>query len=276
MKKVWLITGGSRGLGLVLTQTLLKKGHQVVTTSRNKEELIQKIGNESSTFLPVSLSLTDEKDIRRVLDLAIEKFGRIDVLVNNAGYMLAGSVEDSSDEEVRKCFDINVFGTLNMIRAVVPIMRQQKNGHILNTSSLAGLYAGAFESTYAATKFAVNGISMALAEEVRPFNIHVTNIAPGFLRTEFLSKNSYVLPQKSSVPYVEAITERLNFVYEINGHQPGDPEKVAKLYMKVVEMDQPPLELMVGTDAYDTAITISNQKIENTKKYGELSKSIDF
>jgi NAD(P)-dependent dehydrogenase (short-subunit alcohol dehydrogenase family) len=276
MKKVWLITGGSKGLGLALTRALLKKGHQVITTSRNKETLIQQVGDESKSFLPVSLSLTDEENIQRVLSLALEKFGRIDVLVNNAGYMLAGAVEDSTDNEVRKCFDINVFGTLNMIRSVVPIMRQQNNGYILNTSSLAGLYAGSFEATYAATKFAINGISKALAEEVKPFNIHVVNIAPGFLRTEFLKKGSYVLPNTISKPYLEAITERLDFVNEMNGNQPGDPEKVATLYMKVVEMEQPPLELMVGSDAYDTAIAVSNQKITMTKKYEELSKSSDF
>ncbi|WP_086312147.1 hypothetical protein A5821_003427 [Enterococcus sp. 7F3_DIV0205] len=275
-KKVWLITGGSKGLGLDLTKALLHNGHQVVTTSRDKETLIQKVGSESASFLPVSLSLTDEKDIKRVVESAVEKFGRIDVLVNNAGYMVAGAVEDLTDQEVRMCFDINVFGTLNMMRAVMPVMRQQETGYILNTSSISGLYAGAFESTYAGTKFAINGITQAFADEVKPFGIHVINVAPGYLRTEFLSEDSYMMSQKISDPYKKSVEERLGFVAAMNGNQAGDPKKVAALYMEIVEMDEPPLELMVGSDAYEVALNRSNEKILMTEKYKKLSESVDY
>ncbi|WP_429949100.1 hypothetical protein IGJ55_002351 [Enterococcus sp. AZ170] len=275
-KKVWFVTGGSKGLGLTLTRKLLENGHQVVTTSRTKELLIQKIGVESASFLPVDLSLTDEADIERVIRLAVKKFGKIDVLVNNAGYMVAGAVEDLTDLEVRACFDINVFGTLNMLRAVAPIMRRQKSGYIINTSSISGLYAGAFESTYAGTKFAINGITQAFAEEIKPFGIHVINAAPGYLRTEFLSDNSYSISQEISEPYKKSVEERLGFVAAMNGHQAGNPEKVADLYMEIVAMEEPPLELMVGSDAYELALNMSNQKIQITEKYKELSKSVDF
>lgn len=275
-KKVWFVTGGSKGLGLILTKALLNNGHQVVTTSRNKESLIQKVGPESPAFLPVSMSLTDETDIKRVIALAVEKFGRIDVLVNNAGFMVAGAAEDLTDEEVRACFDVNVFGTLNMMRAIIPIMRSQKSGYIINTSSISGLYAGAFESTYAGTKFAINGICQAIAEEVKLFGIHVINAAPGYLRTEFLSENSYSMSHTISEPYKKSVEERLGFVATMNGNQAGDPEKVAALYMDIVEMAQPPLELMVGSDAYELALNMANQKIQMTEQYKELSESIDF
>lgn len=275
-KKVWLVTGGSKGLGLVLTKALLNNGQQVITTSRDSKALIQKVGPENPSFLPISLSLTDETDIQKVIKAAIEKFGRIDVLVNNAGYMVAGAVEDLTDEEVRACFDINVFGTLNMMRAVMPIMREQESGYIINTSSISGLYAGSFESTYAGTKFAINGITQAFADEVKPFGIHVINAAPGYLRTEFLSENSYMLSKAVSEPYKKAVEERLEFVAAMNDNQPGDPKKIAALYMEIVELDEPPLELMVGSDAYELALNMSNQKILMTEKYKKLSESVDF
>ncbi|ALS01343.1 short-chain dehydrogenase [Enterococcus silesiacus] len=275
-KKVWIVTGGSKGLGLDLTKALLNNGQQVITTSRDSKSLIQKVGPESASFLPISLSLTNETDIKKVVKRAVEKFGRIDVLVNNAGYMVAGAVEDLTDKEVRACFDINVFGTLNMMRAVTPIMRKQSSGYIINTSSIAGLYAGAFESAYAGTKFAINGITQAFAEEVKPFGIHVINSAPGFLRTEFLSEDSYRMSHTISAPYKKSIEERLGFAATMNGAQPGDPEKVATLYMEIVEMEEPPLELMVGSDAYALALNMANKKIQTTEKYKKLSESVDF
>ncbi|WYJ82389.1 hypothetical protein IGL98_001113 [Enterococcus sp. DIV0840] len=133
--------------------------------------------------------------------------------------MVAGAVEDLTDKEVRACFDINVFGTLNMMRAVMSIMRTEKSGYIINTSSISGLYAGAFESTYAGTKFAINGITQAFADEVKPFGIHVINVAPGYLRTEFLSENSYMMSQSVSEPYKKSVEERLGFVAKMNGNQ---------------------------------------------------------
>ncbi|MFD1899027.1 SDR family oxidoreductase [Enterococcus termitis] len=226
--------------------------------------------------MPLNVSLTDEKDIARAIDLALKKFGRIDVLVNNAGYMIAGAVEDLTDEEVRACFDINVFGTLNMLRAVTPIMREQHSGYVINTSSISGLYAGAFEATYAGTKFAINGITQAFADEVKPFGIHVINAAPGYLRTEFLSETSYSMSQTVGAAYQEAVKERLGFVKAMDGNQAGDPKKVAELYMKLVTMEEPPLELMIGSDGYDMAMLMSNQKIAMTEKYKELSKSVDY
>lgn len=275
-KKVWLVTGASRGLGLTLVNYLLGQGESVVATSRDKNDLITKISEENENFLPVNLNLTDETAIAKIVEQSLTKFGRIDVLVNNAGYMVAGALEDTTDEEVRACFDINVFGTINMLRAVAPIMRKQQSGHIINTSSIAGLYAGAFESTYSATKFAINGISAALSEELRPYNVHVTNVMPGFLRTEFLTPTSFKMANLETSAYKESIEQRLTFASKMNGTQPGDPFKVAKVYQQIVAMDTPPTELMLGSDAYQIALKVANQKIMMTEENEILSTMIDF
>lgn len=275
MKKTWLVTGTSKGIGYELVKMLLENNQNVIATSREVDKIIKIFGPESEQFLPVNLLLTNDDSVRQVIEIAFKKFGVIDVLVNNAGYMMAGSIEDISAEDARHCFDVNVFGTINMIKHVLPIMREQKSGHIINTSSISGLRSGALEGIYSATKFAINGISHALAEEVSPFNIHVTNVIPGFIRTEFLEKTSYRISTASSA-YKKITEQRLGFVGKINKNQPGNPTKVAQLYMQVVEMEHPPLDLLVGSDSLQLATMVAKGKIENAGKYNVLSSSIDF
>ncbi|MGH1848670.1 SDR family oxidoreductase [Enterococcus gilvus] len=276
--QVWFVTGASRGSGYELVSLLLKEGKSVVATSRNKNTLVEIFGSENEKFLPVELTLTDENDIKEVLHKTLQKFDRIDVLVNNAGFMRAGAIEDTPDAEVRECFDVNVFGTLNMCRQVVPIMRNQRSGYIINTSSIAGIYSGAFEGIYSGTKFAINGISRALSDELKPFGIHVTSIMPGFIRTEFLTPNSLKInyDRTKNSPYEDIYTERVKIISQMDGKQPGDPKKLAKTLVELSEMKNPPKELMLGSDAIEIAKQVYSEKIKEYEQNESLSVSIDF
>jgi NAD(P)-dependent dehydrogenase (short-subunit alcohol dehydrogenase family) len=173
-KKVWFITGASKGLGLALTKLLLSKGDKVASTSRNIEEFTKNITEHQENFLPLEVDITADESVKNAVKQAVDKFGRLDVIVNNAGYSLVGSMEEISDEEFRRTIDVNLFGTVNVIRAAMPYLRQQQSGHIINISSNAGYVGFANASSYNAAKFAVIGISEALALETKPFGLQVT------------------------------------------------------------------------------------------------------
>ena len=273
-KKVWLITGASKGIGLTVAKFLLEQGDSVIATSRNEKELIEKISSETDNFLPLKLDITNKNDVFEAIKTGVKKFQKIDVLVNNAGYLQAGSLEDTSNEEIRMVFEVNVLGTINMIKAVIPEMRKQGAGHIINTSSIASIRSMTYETVYSLTKFAVNGLSSGLYEEVKPFGIKVTNVLPGFIRTEFLEDTSYKMADINNSVY--NYKEGLEFLKQMNGKQNGNPLKIAEIYKTLVEMEKPPVELMIGSDAIDIAIKYSNERIENTKNYKELSKVADY
>ena len=273
-KKVWLITGASKGIGLAVAKFLLKQGDSVIATSRNEKRLIEKISSETDNFLPLKLDITNKNDAFEAIKTGVKKFKKIDVLVNNAGYLQAGSLEDTSNEEIRSVFEVNVLGTINMIKAVIPEMRKQGNGHIINTSSIASIRSMAYETIYSLTKFAVNGLSSGLYEEVKLFNIKVTNVLPGFIRTEFLEDTSYKIANIENSVY--DYKEGLKFLKQMNGRQNGNPLKIGGIYRTLVEMENPPIELMIGTDAVDIAIKYSNERIKNTKRYKELSELADY
>ena len=273
-KKVWLITGASKGIGLTVAKFLLEQGDSVIATSRNEKELIEKISSETDNFLPLKLDITNKNDVFEAIKTGVKKFQKIDVLVNNAGYLQAGSLEDTSNEEIRMVFEVNVLGTINMIKAVIPEMRKQGAGHIINTSSIASIRSMTYETVYSLTKFAVNGLSSGLHEEVKPFGIKVTNVLPGFIRTEFLEDTSYKMADINNSVY--NYKEGLEFLKQMNGKQNGNPLKIAEIYKTLVEMEKPPVELMIGSDAIDIAIKYSNERIENTKNYKELSKVADY
>lgn len=188
MKQTWLVTGASRGLGANIAQAVLAHGNNLVPTARNKNSV--QIDADKPEVLPLSLDVTDEEQAKVAVQAAVDRFGRIDVLVNNAGYGLLGAIEESSTAEVEAIFRTNVFGTLNMIRAVLPVMRQQKSGHIINMSSLGGYQSSLGFGVYCSTKFAVEGITEALHGEVKPLGIHATVVEPGFFRTDFLDGSS--------------------------------------------------------------------------------------
>lgn len=253
-QSVWFITGASKGIGLLLVRKLLQAGHRVAATSRKLSDLTAAIGPASPAWLPLQTSITDEADVKRAVTSTIEHFGKIDVVVNNAGYGLVGSLEELSDQEVRQSFDVNVFGALHVIRQAMPHLRAQRSGHIFNISSIAG-FNGGFPGwgIYCATKFAMDGFTEALAAEAAPFGVHVTSVKPGYFRTEFLSAGSLSTPQSPIADYAEVRATQTAHQEEINGQQAGDPEKAVDLIIRAATEQNPPLHLFLGPDAYQLA-----------------------
>jgi len=271
-RKTWFITGTSQGIGLVLVRQLLAEGYNVAATARDLESLKTAVNTTADNFLPLQMDLTNEQDITKAVDIAAEKFGTIDFLVNNAGYGLMGGIEEASATEVQANFEVNVFGLLNVTRRVLPIMRQAKSGHIFNLSSVFGLIAGAGWGIYCATKFAVEGLSEALAQEIKSFGIHLTIIEPGYFRTNFLGSGSIVMPKAPILDYEAIVENKRKHTEEIPGNQPGNPEKAAEVIINLTKMQEPPLRLLLGSDAYEYA----NYKIKTLKDGIELNKAITF
>jgi len=253
-QKTWFITGASKGLGLSLVKQLLKLGHQVAATSRSLDDLNSAVGENNTNFLALTADLKTATSVNKAVNAAIARFGKLDVVVNNAGYGQAGSLEELSDKESRDNFDINVFGALNVIRSVMPHLRKQGSGHILNISSIAG-FIGTFPGfgIYCATKFALNGLTESLATEVKPFGVHVTLVQPGYFRTSFLTTDSLRVPANEIAEYKEVRDVQTLHQNEINGNQPGDPEKAAAVMIKIANDQNPPLHLFLGEDAYNLA-----------------------
>ena len=262
--QVWYITGASKGLGLALAKKLLSEGYKVAATSRNKHELESAVGTKDSTFLPLAVNLTDENSVQQSVRETVEHFGKIDVVVNNAGYGLAGALEELTDIEVRGNFDINVFGSLNVIRQSLPYMRKQQSGHIFNISSVGG-FTGGFPGfgIYCATKFAVHGFTESLAHEIKDFGLFATLVMPGYFRTNFLSDTSLNVPKNEISDYTTVRAVQNAHTNDYNGNQAGDPDKAAEVLIEVAQMEQPPIHLFLGQDAYDLAeIKISTVKAD--------------
>lgn len=247
-KKVWLITGSSTGFGRSLTEAVLKKGYRVVATARKPEQLSDLIDQYPQTAKAVRLDVTDLQNIHEVVNAALDGFGRIDVLVNNAGYGTIGAIEEVSKDDIHRQFDTNVFGALNMMRAVLPVMRKQHSGHILNLSSVGGFVSFPASGIYCATKFALEGLSEALSKEVAPLGIKVTIIEPGAFRTDFNGR-SLAAPDQLIDDYAPISGKMLEWLRENDGKQPGDPNKAAQAMIEAVESDNPPLRLALGEDA---------------------------
>ncbi|RYZ87096.1 MAG: SDR family oxidoreductase [Proteobacteria bacterium] len=230
--KVWFITGASKGIGLVLAKKLLQAGYKVAATSRNDASLIKAVGARSDNFLPLAMDLQSEDSVRAAVQACVQTFGGMDSLVNNAGYGLFGTIEELSDEESRENYNVNVFGLLNVLRASLPILREQKSGHIFNISSVDG-FAGGFPGVgiYCSTKFAVAGITEGLKEEVELFGIKTTLVYPGYFRTNFLNSGSMVLPKKTiKTMQVEHKTEKGTVIFV---KLPDDAEAFTMNYRKL-------------------------------------------
>lgn len=255
--KIWFVTGASQGLGLTLVKRLLREGHHVAATSRQQASLAQAVGSTSSLFLPLQVDLTDEASVQQGIEQAINTFGRLDVVVNNAGYGIGGSIEELTDAETRQVFDVNVFGALNVVRKALPHLREAGAGHIINISSIAGISAATGWAIYAATKFAMEGFSEVLAQDVASFGIKVTVVAPGAFRTNFLTPESLVFAQQPIAAYQTVRASHEKYLL-MNGAQVGDPEKAAAAIMQVATEANPPLHLLLGQDAYRRA----TQKLE--------------
>ncbi len=248
-QKVWFVTGASRGLGLEIVKEALESGDKVVATVRNSpEKLVSRLGN-SDNLSVVVLDVTHEQRAREAADQAIERFGRIDVLVNNAGFGLLSAVEEATDEEVRENFEVNVFGLLNVTRAILPYMRKERSGHVINISSVGGLTGIVGWGLYGSTKFAVEGLTEAMAKELAPLGIHATVVEPGFFRTEFLDATSLTRSNRVIDDYAETVGAMRNFAAEVNKKQPGDPIKLAKALVLLANAEQPPVHLPMGKDA---------------------------
>jgi len=252
-QKVWYITGASKGLGLALAKQLLSEGKKVAATSRSLEDLKEAVG-ENENFLPLAVNILSEESVEESIKNTVERFGSIDVVVNNAGYGLAGALEELTDAETRQNFDVNVFGSLNVIRKVLPYLREQQSGHIFNVSSIGG-FTGSFPGfgIYCATKFAVQGFTESLAEEVKDFGIKATIVSPGYFRTNFLNGSSLNVPKNQLQDYKTVRDVQAAHENEINGNQQGDPQKAALAFIKTADMQNPPVHLFLGQDAYDMA-----------------------
>jgi NAD(P)-dependent dehydrogenase (short-subunit alcohol dehydrogenase family) len=273
--KVWFITGASKGFGLSLVKQLLAMGQKVAATTRNLTELIKAAGEASANFLPLEVNLADEDSVSCALHQTNAAFKQIDVVINNAGYGIGGSIEELTDRESRDSFDVNVFGTLNVIRSVMPYMREQQSGHIINIASIAGIAPATGWALYAATKFAVVGLTEVLAEDVRSFGIKATVVAPGAFRTSFLSHDSLVMTKKPIDDYAEvrAIHERY---LKMDGLQAGDPEKAATAMINLGFDENPPVVLLLGEDAYNRAMKKLEDLEKEYKFNEELSKSMAY
>jgi NAD(P)-dependent dehydrogenase (short-subunit alcohol dehydrogenase family) len=275
-QKVWFVTGASKGLGLTLVKQLLNKGYKVVATSRSLTDLNNSV-DTSTNFLPLAVNIKDENSVTAAVAETISHFGRIDVVVNNAGYGLTGSLEELSDVEARENFDVNVFGSLNVIRAVMPHLREQRSGHIFNIASIGG-FTGSFPGfgIYCATKFAVHGFTESLAAEVKGFGVKVTVVSPGYFRTNFLAPDSLNVPKHEIQAYKEVREVQAAHQHDINGNQPGDPEKGVAAIITVAEAEEAPLHLFLGQDAYDAAYQKMDAVKTDLEAWKNLSTSTGF
>ena len=250
MEKVWFITGASKGFGLAITRAALKAGDKVAATVRsNPNELKATFGRNPNLYV-LRMEVTRENDVIAAVTRSVKRFGKLDVIVNNAGYGILGAIEEISDAEVKAQYDTNVFGVLNVIRAVLPFLRNQNSGHVINFSSHFAFESIPGWALYGSTKFAVEGISQGLLKEVQPFGIYVTAVEPGLFRTNFCSKGSYQIPKRIIEAYTDTMVGLMRKgVAEFHGFQPGDPAKLATVIVKLGHTERPPLHLPIGKDA---------------------------
>ncbi|WP_257031401.1 oxidoreductase [Paenibacillus sp. E222] len=274
--KVWLITGCSTGFGRHISQKAIEAGYKVVVTARNVEQVTDLAAGHEDQVIALPLDVTNPEQIRNVVDRTIEKFNRIDVLVNNAGIGYFSSVEESEEEETRKMFEVNFWGLMNVTNAVLPHMRSQKSGHIINFSSIGGLTSFPTLGYYHATKYAVEGISESLSQEVAPFNIHVTLIEPSSFRTDWGGRSS--VKTETSIPELkESIVGQMLQGIELGvGQEAGDPAKAAEAVIKVVETTEPPLRLLLGQQAYDAATYKFNSLLASIEQWKETTINADY
>jgi short-subunit dehydrogenase len=273
--KVWLVTGASKGFGLLLVQELLKQGKKVVACSRNVDTLKHLSIEFEDNFLALEMQVTQPNSVDTAVQKAIQHFGSIDVLVNNAGYGLFGTMEELSMEEIRNMFDVNVFGVMHVSKAVLPHFREKRSGTILNIASVAGSYTAASLGLYSATKAAVIQFTEALKLEVAEFGIQVSAVCPGGFRTDFLDNSSMQTPLNPIEDYT-LVRNTISRYSGLNKMQGGDPDKFPQFMIDLANMDEIPSRIYVGSDALrmmDKRITEITESIE---KHQDLSGSTDF
>lgn len=252
---VWFITGASRGFGLEIVREALSRGDRVIATARRPESVAEQLPGAGDALLPLPLDVTDAESVSVAVGQGIARFGRIDVLVNNAGRGLLGAVEEASDAEVRAVFEVNVFGLLTVTRGVLPVLRQQRSGTIINISSVAGFVSRPGWGVYAATKFAVEAISEGLGKELAPLGIKVVAVEPGAFRTDFLDSSSLVAAASSIHDYAETAGATRRWAADTNDAQDGDPEKAAAVIVDLAHRDAVPERLQLGADSFAAVAT---------------------
>ena len=273
MSKVWLITGASRGLGRAFTEEALKAGHRVLATARNSEDLVYLAGKFGESVHTVPLDVTNEKQARYAVEAAIQTFGGLDVLVNNAGYGNVSSVEDTSLADFRAQIETNLFGVIIMTKAVLPYFRERASGHIIQISSIGGRVGPPGRAAYAAAKFGVEGFSESLSKEVGPLGIKVTIVEPGGFRTDFAGSSTEL--REGRPEYDATVGATVRFQRDYDGKQPGDPIKAAEALLYVASLSEPPLRLLLGSDAYNAAEKDAMQISAADKEWNDLSLSTD-
>ena len=272
---VWLITGAARGMGVDLARAALQAGHFVVATARDASKVTAALG-EHSQLLPVSLDVTDPAAAQAAVEAATARFGRIDVLVNNAGSFYAGFFEEISDAQFRAQLETNFFGPLNVTRAVLPVMRSQRSGKVVTITSTAGIVGGAFCAAYAASKFALEGWMESLRFDLEPFGISTTVVEPGFFRTELLVEGaSSIWPELSIDDYAERTAETIQGWKSMNGTQGGDPAKLAQALVQIVALDEPPLRWIAGADAVAAVEQKAHELLAQADAHRDLSSGLD-
>ena len=271
--KVWFVTGASKGLGLALVRLLISLGHKVAATSRNAGEMEKIIGSHPD-LLPLQVDITKDESVKEAVRKTVEKWGRLDVVVNNAGYSLFGSMEEVSAAEFRQSLDVNVVGPVNVIRAVMPYLRKQGSGHVINISSLAGYKGYGNAASYCTAKFAMVGLSESLAEEVKALGIKVTVVAPGYFRTSFLEKGSLVIAKNRIQEY--GGDQLLAMMEQMDGNQPGDPDKLVKALVRITEDKNPPVHLLMGPDTYQTVVEKRKEDEKEVEAWKEVTVNTNF
>lgn len=274
--KVWYVTGASQGLGLTLVKKLLENGYRVAASSRDVHTLNQAVGLiDKDRFLPLVVDLNNPDCIDESIQKTLVAFGRIDVVVNNAGYGMTGTIEETGEQEIRNIFNINMLATVEVVKSVLPVMRIQKSGYIINIGSVAGFVGAPGWSVYSATKAAVAAFSEVIALDVKEFGIRVTVVEPSGFRTGFLSKNSLAVTESKLDGY-QAVKEIQKRYLAGNGQQPGDPEKASEILIELAEKENPPLHLYLGQDAYNRVSAKLSAMTAELEAWKSTSISADF
>jgi short-subunit dehydrogenase len=274
--KVWYVTGASQGLGLVLVKKLLENGYRVAATSRDAHTLSRAVGLvDTDRFLPLAVDLSNQDCIDESIQQTLATFGRIDVAVNNAGYGMAGTIEETAKQDIRNIFNVNVFAIIDVVKSVLPVMRRQRSGYIINIGSVAGFVGAPGWSVYSATKAAVAAFSEVMALDVKEFGIKVTVAEPSGFRTGFLTKNSLALID-SKIEGYEAVKHTQDLYLSSDGKQAGNPDRAAEIFMELAENPAPPMHLFIGNDAYNRASKKLTEMSGELEQWKLITAGADF
>jgi NAD(P)-dependent dehydrogenase (short-subunit alcohol dehydrogenase family) len=276
-QKVWLITGATKGFGFEITQAALVSGDRVIAAVRSQPEALAAALHHHPNLLAVQMDVTDETQVQQAVRQGVAHFGRLDVVVNNAGYGLVAALEEATDAEVRQQYDTNVFGVLNVVRAVLPTLRQQRAGYVINISSIDAHGAFPGRGVYGSTKFALEGISKGLAVELAPFGIRVTAISPGLFRTDFLGPKSRLVASQPLAAYdTTSVGAMRTDAHHLHGHEPGDPKKLARIVVDLARIEQPPAHLLLGKDAVAFYQANVASMVQEMEQWLPISTSTDL